>query len=749
MKMSKNLNATLSVAFNEAKKRKHELLLPEHFVYASLFFEFGNELLEMVDGNKEELKNDLKSFIDSDMIPKTRAKDPVQSIGFQDMMDDAVFHIASAEKSTLEVGDIFASLFHLQESFAVHYLEKQGVTRLAVLQLISANEDTDINGDRDNIAPDTDKDINSKKTKKRALDLYTVELTKLAGEGKIDSVIGRDDIILRTIQILGRRNKNNPIHIGDPGVGKTAITEGLALKIVKGDVPDMFKKTKVYSLDMGSLLAGTKYRGDFEARLKKVLKELENEKDVILLIDEIHTIVGAGAVSGSSMDASNILKPYLQSGKIRCIGTTTREEYKKYFEKDRALSRRFQKIDINEPTVDETIEILNGIKKEFEKFHNIKYTDSAIRAAVELSAEYINDRFLPDKAIDIIDEAGSLMKINNSNKENKKKLSIKKTEIENVISSIAKIPKRTVVSSEISKLKRLEKSLTKRIFGQDKAVYEVTKAIKTARAGFRKKDKPVASLLFVGPTGVGKTEITKQLADILGIPLHRFDMSEYQEKHTVARLIGAPPGYVGYDQGGLLTEAVIKDPHSILLLDEIEKAHQDIFNTLLQIMDYATLTDNTGKKADFRNVIIIMTSNAGARKLGSKMIGFEDGKVRTGDINLAVEKHFSPEFRNRLDKVVVFNNLSVKIVEDIVKKEIEEFQELLEEKNIYLKVSEKCYKYLAKKGYSKLFGAREVSRLISEEIKSFFVDESLFGKLKKGGEAVADILDGKINIKVQ
>jgi len=743
MKMSKELNAALSVAFNEAKMRKHEFLLPEHFVYASLFFEFARELIDRVDGDENELKNDLKNFIDGDNIPKIKSQNPVQSLGFQDMMNDAVLHISSAEKDLLDIGDLFASIFHLPESYAVYFLKKQGITRLSVLQLISETKDEQ--EDRDTVS---NPDPENGKHKKKALETYTLELTKLARDGKIDPVIGRDDIILRTLQILGRRNKNNPVHIGDPGVGKTAITEGLALKIVKGDVPEMFKNTKIYSLDMGGLLAGTKYRGDFEARLKRVLKELEKEKDVILLIDEIHTIVGAGAVTGSSMDASNILKPYLQSGKIRCIGTTTREEYKKYFEKDRALSRRFQKIEINEPTVKETIEILNGIKDEFESFHGIKFSQSAIKAAVDLSAEYINDRFLPDKAIDIIDEAGSLAKLNGLNKKNNKTYTIKKNEIENIISSIAKIPRKTVINSEKDKLKRLEYSLKQRIFGQDEAVFEVSKAIKTARAGFKKPNKPVASLLFVGPTGVGKTEITRQLSDILGIPLHRFDMSEYQEKHTVARLIGAPPGYVGYDQGGLLTEAVLKDPHSILLLDEIEKAHQDIFNTLLQIMDYATLTDNTGKKADFRNIIIIMTSNAGARKLGNKMIGFEDEKIRTGDIDKAVEKFFSPEFRNRLDKVIVFNNLTIGTVTDIVKKEIREFQTVLEEKNINLKVTKRTYKYLAEKGYSKLFGAREVSRLISEKIKDFFVDETLFGKLRKGGNALADVINGEIVIKI-
>ena len=517
--------------------------------------------------------------------------------------------------------------------------------------------------------------------------------------------------------------------------------------IAKKSVPESLKDAKIYALDMGALLAGTKYRGDFEGRMKRVLNEILKQENAILFIDEIHNVVGAGAVSGGSMDASNILKPVLSSGRLKCIGSTTFEDYKKYFDKDHALSRRFQKIDIPEPSIEQTIVILHGLKEKYEKFHNVVYSDKALESAAELSAKYINDRYLPDKAIDVIDEAGALAKIKNF-KGSLKKIKIDESMIEKIVSKIARIPEKRVSEKENIKLKSLEQELEKEVFGQKEAISNVVEAIKRSRAGFREPDKPVASMLFVGPTGVGKTELVRKLSLVLGLKLNRFDMSEYQEKHTVSRLIGAPPGYVGFDQGGLLTEAIRKSPHSILLLDEIEKAHSDIFNTLLQIMDYATLTDNNGKKADFRNVIIIMTSNAGARKLGKQQIGFEDKVTNTESINAAVEKHFSPEFRNRLDKIVIFNGLDESIVLRIVKKNIKEFQKQLEEKKIKLEITKKCYKWLSKKGYSRLFGAREVSRLIQDKIKSFFVDEVLFGKLSEGGTAVADVKDDNIIIQI-
>ena len=544
-----------------------------------------------------------------------------------------------------------------------------------------------------------------------------------------------------------RRQKNNPVHVGETGVGKTAITEGLAQLIVKGDVPDLLKGSKIYALDMGSLLAGTKYRGDFEERMKRFIEEILEEENAILFIDEIHSLVGAGAVSGGALDASNILKPALTGGRLKCIGSTTYEDYKKYFDRDRALSRRFQKIDIPEPTIEETVEILKGLKDRYEDYHDVTYTGGALRAAADLSSRYVNDRFLPDKAIDVIDEAGALARMWNFKKKSRK-TRIDHMEVERVVSRIARIPEKTVSKNETNKLKTLEKQLKKVLFGQDNAINVAVQAIKRSRAGFREPDKPVASLLFIGPTGVGKTELARQLASMFGIPLHRFDMSEYQEKHTVARLIGAPPGYVGFDQGGLLTDAIRKTPHAVLLLDEIEKAHPDIFNTLLQIMDYATLTDNTGKKADFRNVILVMTSNAGARNIGRPQIGFSDNIVNAEAINKAVEKTFSPEFRNRLDDVVVFNGLSEKVVMQIVRKYIMEFSDVLSKKNIELAVTDKCYRWLAKNGYSRLFGAREVARLIQDRIKSFFVDEVLFGKLKNGGKAVADIRKDAVVIDV-
>jgi len=574
---------------------------------------------------------------------------------------------------------------------------------------------------------------------------FTVELTEKAAAGEIDPLIGREEVLERTAQVLCRRVKNNPIHVGDAGVGKTAITEGLAQMIADGNVPRPLLGAKIYSLDMGAMIAGTRFRGDFEERMKRVINELQKIDNVILFIDEIHTVVGAGAVSGGSMDASNMLKPVLTSGKMKCIGSTTYEEYKKFFDKDRALSRRFQKIEIPEPTIEQTVDILQGLRERYEEHHNVRYTDEALRAAAELSAKYINDRHLPDKAIDVIDEAGALAMMY---RENDDTLSITEKEVENVVAKIARVPEKSISSSEMTRLKDLENDLRNNIYGQDAAIDHVTLAIKRSRAGFANPDRPIASFLFVGPTGVGKTELARQLALSLGVTLHRFDMSEYQEKHTVARLIGAPPGYVGYEEGGLLTEAIRKTPYSVLLLDEIEKAHQDIFNTLLQVMDYATLTDNNGKKADFRNVIIIMTSNAGAREIGKKQLGFEERIVKDDAITSAIEKFFSPEFRNRLDAIVNFNNLGEDIILRIVKKEISLFQKQLEDKYITLTVTDSCYEHLAKEGYSPEFGAREISRLVQDRIKAFFIDEVLFGKLRDGGSAVADIDDGRVVIRV-
>ena len=756
MKINEELNIILNAALNEARVREHEYVTPEHVLYASLFFDRGREIINNCGGSIDNLQKELDQFFKKDYIPQVKKKEPVQSEGFQRVIENAIFHVASAQKGELDIDDILVALFYEKDSFSVHFLEKEGISRLDMLSFIShgisVGPESRMEGAQDGKKPEPlqieepEKEAGRKKHK--YLQLFATELTGRAAKGEIDPVIGRDDIIERTIQVLSRRQKNNPVHVGESGVGKTAITEGLAQIIADGDAPSLLRDTRIYALDMGALLAGTKYRGDFEARLKNVIGELLEEKNSILFIDEIHNLVGAGAVSGGSMDASNILKPALSSGKLRCIGSTTYEEYRKYFERDRALSRRFQKIDIPEPTVIQTIDILKGLKGRYEDYHQVRYTASALKSAVELSSRYINDRFLPDKAIDIIDETGALLKLKNLGSK-KSKVKIDSTDIEKVVAKIARIPEKTVSETEMVKLKHLESDLKSQIFGQDLATSTVVDAIKRARAGFKDPDKPVSSLLFVGPTGVGKTELARQLASVMGISLHRFDMSEYQEKHTVARLIGAPPGYVGYDQGGLLTDAIYKNPHSILLLDEIEKAHADIFNTLLQIMDYATLTDNTGKKADFRNVIMIMTSNAGARKLGKTQIGFDDKVIHQDAVHEAVEKHFSPEFRNRLDGVVIFNHLNEDIVLKIVKKNIDEFRHQLKEKKIKLEISEQCYKWLAKKGYSRLFGAREVARLIQEKIKTFFVDKVLFGKLAKGGKAVANVQNDNIVIQIQ
>ncbi len=753
MKINDELNDILSAAFNEAKVRKHEYLLPEHILYASLFFENGREIIVNVNGNIDKLKKELENFFKSGYIPINETEEPVQSKSFQNVIENAILHVVSAEKEEVDVGDIYTAFYYEKDSFAVYFLEKEGISKFDILNYIShgvsVSSDFSLNEEKEYKAEDDfGIERREKKKKKSFLDSFTLELTAKAAAGEIDPVIGREDIIQRTIQVLSRRQKNNPVHIGDPGVGKTAITEGLAQLIAKNNVPESLKDAKIYALDMGALLAGTKYRGDFEARMKRVLNEILKQKNAILFIDEIHNVVGAGAVSGGSMDASNILKPVLGSGKLRCIGSTTFEDYKKYFDKDHALSRRFQKIDVTEPSIEQTVVILYGLKEKYEKFHNVVYTDKALESAAELSAKYINDRYLPDKAIDVIDEAGALAKIENF-KGTLKRIKIDKDAIEKIVSKIAKIPEKTVSKTETIRLKNLGGKLKMEIFGQDEAISNVVEAIKRSRAGFREPDKPVASMLFVGPTGVGKTELVRKLSLVLGIQLNRFDMSEYQEKHTVSRLIGAPPGYVGFDQGGLLTEVIRKSPHSILLLDEIEKAHSDVFNTLLQIMDYATLTDNNGRKADFRNVIIIMTSNAGARKLGKQKIGFEDKVAHIGSINAAVEKYFSPEFRNRLDKVVIFNSLDESIVLRIVKKNIKEFKTQLEDKKIKLRVTERCYKWLSKKGYSRLFGARQVSRLIQDKIKSFFVDEVLYGKLSKGGITIADVKDDDVIIHIK
>ena len=627
---------------------------------------------------------------------------------------------------------------------------------------------------------ETDDRQGKRKKKKRALDQFSQELVEAARDGKLEPLIGREDILERSIQVLCRRMKNNPILIGEPGVGKTAIAHGLADRIADKTVPDALEDHKIYALDIGAMIAGTRYRGDFEERMKAIMNELEKEPNVIVFIDEIHTIVGAGAVSGGSMDASNMLKPALASGSIKCIGSTTFSEYKRFFERDRALARRFQRIDVDEPTEEETVAILRGLQRRYEEHHNVVYTDSALEAAVRLSAQYINDRFLPDKAIDVIDEAGAYTRIKHFHRsreslesesgdatptegravrtagpprddetvaESTAPVTIDEGEIELVVSKIAKIPVKSVSTTEQEHLQHLGTHLREKLFGQDDAVESVVAAVKRSRAGFRGPDKPVANFLFVGPTGVGKTELARQLADHLGIALHRYDMSEYQEKHTVSRLIGSPPGYVGYDEGGLLTDAIRKTPHAVVLLDEIEKAHRDIYNILLQVMDYATLTDNAGKKADFRNVILIMTSNAGAREIGKLLIGFGERNITETAINDAVEDAFSPEFRNRLDRIVVFRRLEEEIVKDIVRKELMLFNEQLGERGVRLEAGDDAITWLARKGYSPEFGARNIARLVESEIKEYFVDAVLFGELAAGGVAEAVVRGDRIVIR--
>lgn len=738
-------------AYNEAKFRNHEYFTPEHILYSSLFFDEGKDIILNCGGDIEGIKNDLDKFF-KDNMDAIDNSEPAASDAVNSVIKNAAFHMVTSGKDLIKIGDIYASILDLEESFSHYILEKNGVTRLNVLRYIS-HGDSDMDSDSEEFIEEFEEEMeeemdysdpDDRSKKQKFLEKYTVNLIEKAQNGDIDPLIGRKDIIQRTIQVLARRIKNNPVHVGDPGVGKTAVTEGLASMIYNGEVPKVLKDSNIYSLDMGSLLAGTKYRGDFEERIKKVLNEIEEQGNAIVYIDEIHNVVGAGSVSGS-MDASNILKPFLTSGKMRFIGSTTYEEYKKYFDKDRALSRRFQKIEILEPSIEETKLILNGLKEKYEGFHRVKYTDEAINLAAELSAKYINDRHLPDKAIDLIDESGAYARLTGTEDE---EILITGKDIERTLSQIAKIPEQSISGNEISKLKDLELNLKSNIYGQDHAIEKVVRAIKMSRAGFLEGEKPVASLLFVGPTGVGKTEISKQLANSMGIPLVRFDMSEYQEKHTVARLIGAPPGYVGYEEGGLLTDSIRKTPYCVLLLDEIEKAHPDIYNVLLQIMDYATLTDNTGKKADFRNVIIIMTSNAGAREVGKALIGFENKQVDKSSITKEVERTFLPEFRNRLDEIVVFNHINEEMASLIARKAMRDFEAKLVSKNISLKVTEECYKWLSNKGLSSIFGAREILRVVQDKVKTLLVDEVLFGKLSNGGTAIIDIKNDEIYITI-
>ena len=740
--ISKELSETLGFAVREAKKRRHEYVSVEHILFAVLHDVKGIEIIENCGGNIQNLILSLENFFTEHLEPLPEDREYVlqQTLAFQRVIQRAVHHVRTAEKSEVAVSDILASIFLEKDSFAAFFLNEQGISRLDVLSYISYDA-----GTPPLVQPPEGEMKTDKSRKSDPLELYTQNLMSAAALGKLDPLIGRDVEIERTLHILCRRRKNNPIYVGDPGVGKTAMAEGLALRIHEGKVPEPIKKLRIYALDMGALLAGTRFRGDFEQRLKGVIDILKQQKDTVLFIDEIHTIVGAGATSGGSMDASNILKPALASGEFRCIGSTTHEEYKNHFQKDRALSRRFEKIDIVEPTVPETIEILKGLRSRYEAHHQIIYTDAALKAAASLSAKHINDRFLPDKAIDVMDEAGAWIRL--SGQSHRKK--IQPVDIEKIISKIARIPEIRVTTSDRTRLETLEDRLKSVVFGQDDAIHSLTTAIKRSRAGLGAPNKPVGSFLFAGPTGVGKTEVARQVASALGISFSRYDMSEYMEKHAVARLIGAPPGYVGFEQGGLLTDDIRKHPHSVLLLDEIEKAHPDLFNILLQVLDYATLTDNNGKKADFRNVIIIMTSNAGSREMSTQTIGFGDMRSDTLDKGIkAVEKSFSPEFRNRLDAIISFHALTVEIMKKIVDKFMAELNAQILNRKIHIQISAEARTWLAQQGYDPQYGARPLSRLIQNQIKDVLSDHILFGDLEKGGSVQIGLNDNQLTVTI-
>jgi len=743
--IAQELEVSLHMAFVEARQARHEFITVEHLLLALLDNPTAAEVLRACAANIEDLRTSLKNFIadNTPVVPGTDEVDTQPTLGFQRVIQRAIMHVQSTSNGKKEVtgANVLVAIFGEKDSHAVYYLQQQGVTRLDVVNFIS-------HGIRkDQAEPAKHGDANAEGEggdgKESPLEQYTQNLNALAKAGKIDPLIGRESEVERVVQVLCRRRKNNPLLTGEAGVGKTAIAEGLAWRITKGEVPDILEKAVVYSLDMGALLAGTKYRGDFEQRLKGVLKSLKDNPNAILFIDEIHTLIGAGAASGGTLDASNLLKPALSSGQLKCIGATTFTEYRGIFEKDAALSRRFQKIDVVEPSVDQTVQILRGLKSRFEEHHGVKYAASALTAAAELSARFITDRHLPDKAIDVIDEAGAAQRILPKSKQKK---TIGKTEIEDIVSRIARIPPQSVNQDDRSKLQTLERDLKSVVFGQDPAIEALASAIKMSRAGLGKTDKPIGSFLFSGPTGVGKTEVAKQLAFIMGIELLRFDMSEYMERHAVSRLIGAPPGYVGFDQGGLLTEAVTKKPHCVLLLDEIEKAHPDIFNILLQVMDHGSLTDNNGRRADFRNVIIIMTTNAGAETMNRATIGFTSAREQ-GDEMADIKRMFTPEFRNRLDAMISFRSLDEEIILRVVDKFLMQLEEQLHEKKVEASFSEKLRKYLAKKGFDPLMGARPMQRLIQDMIRKALADELLFGKLVNGGKVAVD-LDESDQIKL-
>jgi ATP-dependent Clp protease ATP-binding subunit ClpA len=749
--LSPELQATLQRAVDDVRGRRHEYLTLEHLLLSVLDDPTGVDIITKCGGDTEKLRGDLERFLEEEVeeLPDGEDSGPDQTLAFQRVLQRAAMHVQAAGRAQMTTGNVLASMFRERDSHAVYLLEKQGITRFDVINYISHGvSKVDTGGGP--VVPRTrgvsDEDGQEDSKIANPLESFCVDLTERAKEGKIDPLIGRADELERMIQVLSRRRKNNPLLIGEPGVGKTALAEGLALRIVDKEVPESLLECKVYSLDMTAVLAGTRYRGDFEERLKAVMKVLIGDPKAILFIDEIHNIIGAGATSGGTMDAANILKPPLSNGELRCIGSTTFKDYRQAFERDRALSRRFQRIDIGEPTIPEAIEILKGLKSRYEEHHNVKYTDAAISAAVELSARHISGAHLPDKAIDVIDEAGAkvrLMKPENRPDE------IRPNLIEDVVAKIARIPTRSVSTQDKTKLQNLEGELKRLIYGQDEAIDRLCTVIKLSRAGLGNPNKPTGNFLFAGPTGVGKTELAKQLASVLGVEFIRFDMSEYMEKHTVSRLIGAPPGYVGFDQGGQLTDAINKHPYSVVLLDEIEKAHPDLFNILLQVMDHATLTDNNGRKSDFRNVILIMSSNAGSREMAAGKIGFGDSIADGKDGKKALERVFTPEFRNRLDATVFFSALPVDVIRKVARKFLDELEGQLQEKKVAIEVSPAAIDWFVEHGYDKAMGARPMARLVQNTLKAPLANEILFGKLSSGGVAHVDVKNGEITIECE
>ncbi|MDP4528406.1 ATP-dependent Clp protease ATP-binding subunit ClpA [Alkalimonas delamerensis] len=745
--LNKDLELTLNLAFRFARERRHEYMTVEHLLLALLDNPAAGEALKSCGANIEKLRLELATFIDSTtpLLPDDDAeRDTQPTLGFQRVLQRAVFHVQSSGKTEVTGANVLVAIFSEQESQAVYLLKKVDISRLDVVNYIShgviKTEKLEQHDERvqDDLAEAPAEEA-------RSLDNFTSNLNSLAKQGQIDPLIGRDEELERAIQVLCRRKKNNPLLVGEAGVGKTAIAEGLAFRIVKKQVPTVIENATIYSLDMGSLLAGTKYRGDFEKRLKSLLKELEKEEGAILFIDEIHTVIGAGAASGGVMDASNLIKPLLSSGRLRCIGSTTYQEFKNIFEKDTALVRRFQKIDITEPSVEDTTRILQGLKERYEQHHSVRYTQKALRAAAELSAKYINERHLPDKAIDVIDEAGASQRLL---PESRRKKVINVPDIEHVIAKMARIPEKSVSASDRDVLSNLDRNLKLVVYGQDSAIDALTAAIRLSRSGLGNEEKPIGSFLFAGPTGVGKTEVTKQLARVMGVELLRFDMSEYVERHAISRLIGAPPGYVGFEQGGLLTDAVSKHPYAVVLLDEIEKAHSDIYNILLQVMDHGTLTDNNGRKIDFRNVVLVMTTNAGVQETVRKSIGFQQ-QDHSHDAMAEINRTFTPEFRNRLDSIIWFEHLDSSIILQVVDKFVCELQAQLDKKQVSLELSSEARKWLAEQGYDKAMGARPMARVIQEQLKKPLANEILFGRLLQGGDVRVELVGDKLDFVFQ